>query len=446
MFENIIDQGAVLQISDDINNNRIAPSMLFYGPRDSAKGSSALELSRVLSCNKDASWKCSCASCGQHRYLQNDDLLVMGNRSFSAEISACHNAFLQNHSSQGAKLIFLRSLRKLILRFSPVLMEDDPKLSKISGVLQSLDERLSEFSSSEQAEKAALEKTCASLVKDALTLENDGLSGNIPVGQIRKASYWCRLAPNGKRKMLIIENADNMKEEGRNSLLKLLEEPPSSVSIVLTSQRREAIMPTILSRLRPYRFLKRSAESEKEVLRRVFQINEIDENINKNGLIISAFLDSFLPQKGEKLESLAAWFLVSLARIVSVSARRNGGKMPAVLQTLGERYAPIADAAGFERSLNGADVIKTILSQSGNFENDSFQRFIKICLDLVCDVTRTEENPQYIEYYEIIKKYTNEAVTSADVLNINTTIVLESLFYKLKTAVSKVMPSGRLYG
>ena len=49
MFDNIIEQGAVLQLQDDFHAHRLAPSMLFYGPPESGKGSAALELARVLS-------------------------------------------------------------------------------------------------------------------------------------------------------------------------------------------------------------------------------------------------------------------------------------------------------------------------------------------------------------------------------------------------------------
>jgi DNA polymerase-3 subunit gamma/tau len=439
VFENIIEQAAVLQLRDDILSGRNAPSMLFFGPSETGKGSAALELARSLSCEGDASWKCSCPSCERHRYLQHDDLLALGNRSFSAEIAAANSAFLRSPSSVSTKLLFFRSLRKLLIRFSPVLMEDDPKLGKISSVLQSLDEKLSEFwAETEKAENTALEKLCSSLVKDALTLESEGLSANIPIGQIRRASYWCRLAPNGKRKTLIIENAENMRDEARNSLLKLLEEPPAGVSIVLTALRREAIMPTILSRLRPYRFLKRSAESEKEVIRRVFQDTVSEKLFEKGGSLLSAYLDSFLPRSTEKLYPLAAWFIVSLARIAAISIKKSGsGNIPVIINALGERYAPIAETAGLERSLRSASVVKTILSQSGNFEDASFSRFLKICLDLVCDVTRSADNPQFIAYNDMFKKIIGEAVTAVDILNINTAVALESLFYKLKTAMTR---------
>jgi len=440
MFENIIEQGAVLQLRDDIINRRNAPSMLFFGPAGSAKGSAALELSRVLSCEQEAEWKCACSSCECHRYLQHDDLLVLGRTSFYAEIMACYSAFTGNPSSHGAKLLFFRSLRKLMLRFSPVVMEDDPKLSKISSVLQSLDEGLGLFWTSEQA---ALIKLCDSLVKDAVTLENDGLGSIIPIGHIRRASYWCRLAPNGKRKTLVIEYAENLRDEGRNSLLKLLEEPPASVSIVLTAQRREAIMPTILSRVRPYRFLKRSAESEKEVIRRVFQG---DVKTESDGSLISAYLDSFGMQSTEKFDEVAAWFMFCLARMASQKGRTN-----AFTSALLKHCTPKANAAGLGDSLKSASVVKTVLTQCNNFKDDTFSRFMKICLDIICEVTRSEANPQFIAYNDIFKKYTGDAVTAVDVLNINAAIALESLFFNLKTAVikglsSKSLPPGKAYG
>lgn len=448
MFENIIEQGAVIQLRDDIQSRRVAPSMLFYGPHGTGKGSAALELARVFSCENEAAWKCSCPSCRQHRYLQHDDLLVLGNRSFAAEIAACQSAFLRNSSNQNSKLLFIRSIKKLLIRFSPVVMEDEPKLSKVLPVLQSLDEKLNDFSSGGQLyEKAALEKLCGSMIKDALTLENDGLSSIIPIGQIRRACAWCRLSPNGKRKMLIIENAQDMREEGRNSLLKLLEEPPVTVSIVLTAQRRESIIQTILSRLRPYRFLRRSEESEKEVIRRVFQDTVKSKTVDTGGSLVSEYLGSFLPHNAEKMETLASWFMVSFARIVSLSIKNNNaesGKKNSFdpvnilffFNILEKRYASIADTEGLVVSENGMNVIKILLSKSKNFERDSFSRFMKICLDMIGETVRFCQNPLYITYYDIFRKNINEAISAVDVYNINAASALENLIFKLKSAAA----------
>jgi DNA polymerase-3 subunit gamma/tau len=433
VFENIIGQGAVQQLKNDILGGKFAPSMLFYGPSESGKGSAALELARVLSCEGDSLWKCTCPACEHHRYLQHDDLLMLGKKSFSAEIAACSSVILKNPSSQSVKIIFYRSLRKLQLRFSSVLIEDDPKAGKFSSLLQSFDEKLNELLLVNTASQntAVMEKLCAALVKDAAALDDEGVSASVPIGHIRNASYWCRLAPTGKRKVLIIENAQSMREEARNSLLKLLEEPPPTVSIVLTSQIREAVIPTILSRLRPYRFLKRSVEDEKEILRRVFQ--ETTVTFNDEGSIISSYLESFLPQNTEKLYPLAVWFVLSLARIAAVSYKKNNaGNIPPYLTTLDNRYAPIAESSGFGHIVKIAPLIKTLTAKSGNFENDSFSRFLKLCLDLFAAVSRGSDNPEYIAYNEKKKKLANEAVTAVDVLNINTALALEAFSFNLK--------------
>jgi DNA polymerase-3 subunit gamma/tau len=439
VFENIIEQGAVLQLQDDILSRRLAPSMLFYGPSESGKGSAALELARVLSCTGDTLWECNCSACEKHRYLNHADLLMLGPRSFAAEIAASCSAFLRNPAALGTKKLFIRSLRKLQIRFSPVLMEDDPKLGKLSSSLQSLEEGLSDLwlTNTAEAGKASLEKQCTSLVKTAGTLIEDGIGKTIPIDHIRKAAYWCRLAPSGKRKTLIIENAENMRDEARNSLLKLLEEPPGTVSIVLTSQRREAIMPTILSRLRPYRFLKRSAQGEKEVIRRVFQDVVKEEILAEGRPLLSAYLDSFCAAGTEKLYPLAAWFIVSLARAAASLAKKNGTETAQVITVLGQRYAPIANEAGFERTLDAAVIVKTLVEKSANFENDSISRFFEICLDMVCAVAREEEDAQFIAYRDIFRKRINETETAVNTLNISASLALEGLFFNLKQDMVK---------
>jgi DNA polymerase-3 subunit gamma/tau len=447
VFENIIEQGAVLQLKDDILSRRLAPSMLFYGPPESGKGSAALELARVLSCEKDAAWECACPPCEKHRYLQHADLLMLGPCSFAAEIAASCSAFLRNPAASGTKKLFIRSLRKLQIRFSPVLMEDDPKLSKLTSSLQSLEEGLSDLwlTDTAAAEKNVLEKQCNSLVKITQTLIEDGIGSTIPIDHIRRASYWCRLAPSGKRKTLIIENAENMRDEARNSLLKLLEEPPETVNIVLTSQRREAIMPTILSRLRPYRFLKRSAEGEKEIIRRVFQdaVKE-DSSLASSPSLVSAYLESFLPGGADKLYPLAAWFIVSLARAVTALSKRNGTETARLITALGQRYAPIANEAGFERTTDAALIVKTLMEKSSNFENDSISRFFEICLDMVCAAARENDEPQFIAYRDVFRKRVNETETAVNTLNISAALALEGLFYSLKQDMAK--PYREIYG
>ncbi|GHV94150.1 hypothetical protein AGMMS50293_04700 [Spirochaetia bacterium] len=445
MFENIIAQDAAGQLRNDILSRRLAPSMLFFGPPASGKGSTALELARVLSCELEGAWNCSCPACTRHRYLIHGDLLILGPRAFSAEIAASRSAFLREPAA-ATRTLFIRSLRKLQARFSPVLLEDDPKLGKFSSLLQTLEEESSDFEalSAEAApNREDLEKCCEALVKNALKLESEGMSDLIPIAQIRRAAYWSRLAPNGRRKMLLIENADRMKGEAHNSLLKLLEEPPETLSIVLSVQRREAVLSTILSRLRPYRFLKRDIEKEREVIRRVFRDPDAETAAGRaaDGAagLISAYIDSFVPQSEEKLYPLAAYFIASIARSAALSLKKRGaGEIPAEIAALGARYAPIADAAGFERSLHARDIIKTLIAGSDNFESRSFTRFLRLTLDMVSDVQREGANPHSPAYNDIWRKYAAGAETAMGVLNQSPALAFEVFFHRLKEALAAV--------
>lgn len=304
MFENVLGQEAARRLSADLSCGSLPPSLLFSGPATSGKGTTALELARALSCEtKGASWNCSCPSCERHRLLTHPDLLLAGPRAFSAELAASAAAFLREPDS-AARMLFIRAVRKLLSRFSPILWEgDETKFAKVSTLAASLGEDLEELCPPRPLDDG-LKKLVDSVLATSLKLEDEGVSDSIPIAQIRRISYWARLAPTGKRKLIFLENADRMQEGSRNALLKILEEPPESTVLVLSTARRGAMMPTILSRLRPYAFVKRSAEVEREVIRRVFRGSAGPETSG-----VAAYLESFLPVPPSKLEEAAAVFL-----------------------------------------------------------------------------------------------------------------------------------------
>lgn len=55
--------------------------------------------------------------------------------------------------------------------------------------------------------------------------------------------------PRPVNRVAIVEDADLLSLEAQNALLKLLEEPPASTLLILTSSRLQNILPTVLSRL-----------------------------------------------------------------------------------------------------------------------------------------------------------------------------------------------------
>jgi len=458
VFENIIAQAASIQLKADILSRRLAPSMLFFGPAAAGKGSAAIELARVLSCeNEEAPWKCDCSACARHRALVHPDLVILGPKGFAAEIAASRAAFLRDPAAAAGRSLFIRSLRKLLARFAPAVWEYESKSGRGSPLtlLQSLEEEIDEFetlassyassdSVETSAEVSALDKLTGSLLKDAFKLEDEYMSETIPIAQIRRAAYWSRLSPSGKRKTLIIENADRMKDEARNSLLKLLEEPPESLNIVLTVLRRESLLETILSRLRPYRFLARGANEEREIIRRVFRDTRVapEEEDNAASALVAAYLDSFLPQPPEKLLPLAAFFVAAVARAAAVAAKSRGftqgdGISP-TLKALGSYCAPIAESAGFERSGGAQEVIAALLSRSGNFEGRSFPRFLALALDLVSwSMNQYIAGPPRIVCGDIWRRRLGEAQAAYGVWNQRPELALESLFHNLKEDMAR---------
>jgi DNA polymerase III subunit delta' len=53
---------------------------------------------------------------------------------------------------------------------------------------------------------------------------------------------------------VVIAEADKMTIEASNSLLKILEEPPPEMYLILTTSLRQSMLPTIISRCQPIRF------------------------------------------------------------------------------------------------------------------------------------------------------------------------------------------------
>lgn len=75
---------------------------------------------------------------------------------------------------------------------------------------------------------------------------------NISIDQIRELQPFISLRTPGTnevRRLIIIENADNMNVEAQNAFLKLLEEPPADTVIILTAANLRQLLPTIQSRV-----------------------------------------------------------------------------------------------------------------------------------------------------------------------------------------------------
>ncbi|PLX28313.1 MAG: DNA polymerase III subunit delta' [Ignavibacteria bacterium] len=201
-WDRIVGQKRVQQLLQRMHeHDRIPHALLFYGQEGSGKDAVALEFARVLNC-EGASWNAcgSCPSCRAMDTLQHPRL----------------------------KLIFALPAKK----------DEDGATDKLSeDELDDIQEQI--------AEKA--ENPYHRIhVNKATDIKISSIRG------IRKEAAF--RAKEGGRTVVVISEADRMNRNSANALLKTLEEPGGDLLLILTTSRKDSLLPTIISRCQLVRF------------------------------------------------------------------------------------------------------------------------------------------------------------------------------------------------
>ena len=90
---------------------------------------------------------------------------------------------------------------------------------------------------------------------DCLQVRPAGKSRTITADAVRDLVSWINISPSVSRyKVVLFHDADRMNIPAANILLKTLEEPPASATILLMTSRPHALLPTIRSRVLHFRF------------------------------------------------------------------------------------------------------------------------------------------------------------------------------------------------
>ena len=435
MFENVLGQSVIQLLSDELEQGKMPPALLFAGPEASGKLTAALETARILSCTERGSWTCTCPSCKRHKDLSSSDLLILGTRDAVLEIKAASHAFCTAKTS-AARYLFLRAVRKLTSRFDSRLWDtDEPRFVKAAPILADIEEALSDLLNQSSAssameplsEEAAkkLEKQTEKITELCQKLQEDCMYDTLPVNQVRKASAWVRLMPTGKKKVLIVENADKLQESARNAFLKILEEPPEYAVFILTTTRRAAIIPTILSRVRTYLFIERDAAQQQAVIERVFRDHHFCTTIQPPQQIrIVSYLQSFLPVAPEHFREAAAIFWEYCLN------REERQKTPfTVLAQILTAYRQARPSA-YEPSITA--VLKLL-------NNCKPRRIYVLFLEAVISFLQESIHtgvctPQEVEQYAAISHFVYTAMQSVDIFNDTAQAALETLSEQIYSA------------
>ena len=108
---------------------------------------------------------------------------------------------------------------------------------------------------------AALSEPRLFLLRRPYDEKTERLLRDITVDEVRKMkSFFTLSATDGGRRVAIIDSLDDMNPNAANALLKLLEEPPARVTLLLIAHQPARLLPTIRSRCRELRLGPLSAD------------------------------------------------------------------------------------------------------------------------------------------------------------------------------------------
>jgi DNA polymerase-3 subunit delta' len=117
-------------------------------------------------------------------------------------------------------------------------------------------------------ECASCRRIARGIHPDVIVVE-PGDMGTIKIEQLRDVIDRSQYRPfEGRRRVVIIDEADAAGDDAQSALLKTLEEPPSASIFILVSSMPDALLPTVLSRCPRLRF---SPLSPNEVARALVQ-------------------------------------------------------------------------------------------------------------------------------------------------------------------------------
>ena len=114
---------------------------------------------------------------------------------------------------------------------------------------------------------AALSESRLTLLRRPWDDKAERLKADITVDEVRKLkSYFTLSAADGGQRVAIIDAVDDMNVAAANALLKLLEEPPAKVTLLLISHQPAQLLATIRSRCRELRLMPLSPDDLSDAL------------------------------------------------------------------------------------------------------------------------------------------------------------------------------------
>ncbi|HAP66506.1 MAG TPA: DNA polymerase III subunit delta' [Nitrospinae bacterium] len=175
--------------------------------------------------------------------------------------------------------------------------------------------------------------TISDIKRDFGDEDKDKESKSIKIGAIRELQRRLSLKSyEGKKKLAIIDNAEDMTREALNSFLKTLEEPLGETVIILITSNTHSLLPTVVSRCQVIKFNPLSDEHIKEILIKNYKFSENDastlSSLSKGrlGSALSMDYESFCKFREDALKLLGSSIKGDLEYVFTESKRLSSDK------------------------------------------------------------------------------------------------------------------------
>ncbi|NLE15227.1 MAG: hypothetical protein GX626_05085 [Spirochaetales bacterium] len=257
MFELLepFQKALATQMRSQIQEGTFSQVNLFGGPRYSLRMSFALEAARVLSCRRQGESNCGCESCRKFATLGEPNVLIVSQRDHKSMIETRLDAFCRLYNDC-SKIELMRAIRILLLQYHPSFSPATASQNSLYDAASSVNELLISLGQEREIGQKEAKKWAEEIRSSLKPLyAANRRNTTVTIAQVRAIDEWVNQTGMGSNKrFIILEAMEQANVSARNSLLKILEEPPEDTYFFLISEFPSRIMSTILSRVRRYVF------------------------------------------------------------------------------------------------------------------------------------------------------------------------------------------------
>lgn len=170
----------------------------------------------------------------------------------------------------------------------------------------------------------------------ALDIVEIDAASNRGIDEIRNLKESVRLSPTSYyQKVFIIDEAHMLTKEAFNALLKVMEEPPNEVILILATTELDKIPPTIVSRTQRFHFKRASLQEILNKLNKIIKTEKIKADKDALELIAAAAEGSF--RDAEALLEQMAHFSsgsIALENVEKIIGKTGNAKIAAFAESL----------------------------------------------------------------------------------------------------------------